>query len=191
METPAAISPRQAEDILGELARTRRTTRRALGTPWFPPVVFGAVTMLSAPVVAVAGTGALMPIWIVACAGGMLAVARHYRRRAAARGVTGRGAPIWRVAVAMAAVGFVAGTGAGMLAGAQAGVLAPIVAIVAGYAVLGRMLRTLVLPLGVAASGGAAFALALSGAAPWAVELTFGAGLVAVGAALRLSERSA
>ncbi len=40
-------SPRQAAERLSEIAGLRRRTRRSLGTPWFPLVCFGALTMLS------------------------------------------------------------------------------------------------------------------------------------------------
>lgn len=129
---PLEASPRQAADALGHVADLRRRTRRSLGEPWFPLVCFGMLTLLSAPVVAVAGTGALAPLWLVAGAAGMLLTRRHYRRRARLRGVAGRGRREWAVAWGMFVGCLTAGVAVGMTSGAAAGVLAPIVVVVSG-----------------------------------------------------------
>lgn len=180
-------SPRQAAESLGDLAQLRRRTRRSLGTPWFPLVCFGALTMLSAPVVAAAGTAALAPLWLVAGVAGMLLTRRHYRRRARRRGVTG-GRRAWTVAVAMFAGCLTAGAVIGMRNGETAGVLAPIVVVVGGYLALGWLRRDPVPSLAVAPGAALAATFALVGLAPWIVELTFGAALVAAGAGLRAAE---
>jgi hypothetical protein len=182
------LSIAEARDRLGEVATLRTRTRRSLGAPWFPPVVFGALTVLSSPFVAAAGTVVLAPFWLVAGTLTMYAVARHYRRRARMRGVTGAGRRVGLVATAMAGACFAGGLAGGMLAGPGAGVLAPIGAVVAGYAVLGRMQHRAAPALGVAAGGAAALALQRAGGSPWGVELVFGAAVLATGAWLRRSE---
>jgi hypothetical protein len=181
---PLDASPRQAAEALAEIAGLRRRTRRSLGMPWFPLVCFGALTMLSAPAVAVAGVGALAPFWAVAGAGGMLLTRRHYRHRSRRRGAAGR-RRAWTVAGAMFAGGFAAGVGAGVAAGETAGVLAPIAVVLAGYAVFGWLQRSLSPALAVAPGAAVAAALALADVSPWVIELTFGAALVAAGVSLR------
>jgi len=59
-----------------------------------------ALTALSAPLVATAGTTALAPLWLLAGGAGMLLTRRDYRRRARNR-LTGRRRRSWAVAVAM------------------------------------------------------------------------------------------
>lgn len=185
---PVHASPRQAAEALGDLARLRRRTRRSLGVPWFPMVCFGALTMFSAPLVALAGTVVLAPLWLVAGAAGMLLTRRHYRRRARQRGVTGRGQRAWVVAWAMFAGCMTAGVAAGTMGGQAAGVLAPIVVVVAGYVALGWLQRDPVPSLAIAPGAVLAAAFAVAGLAPWIVELTFGATMVAAGAGLRAAE---
>lgn len=177
-------SPRQAAETLSEVAWLRRRTRRSLGTPWFPLVCFGALTMLSAPLVAAAGVSVLAPYWVMAGAGGMLLTRRHYQHRGRRRGVAGR-RRAWAVAAAMFASCFAAGIIAGVAAGKAAGVLAPVLVVLAGYALFGWLQRSLALAVAVAPGAALAVALVLAGASPWAVELTFGAALVAAGGGLR------
>ena len=181
---PLDASPRQAAEALDDLARLRQRTRRSLGRPWFPLVCFGALTMFSAPLVAVAGTAALLPLWLAAGGVGMLLTRRHYRRRARERGVMARGRRVWAVAVAMFVGCMTAGVAAGMISGQAAGVLAPIVVVLAGYLVLGWMQRDPAASLALAPGAALAAAFALAGLAPWIVELTFGAALIGAGVSL-------
>ncbi len=181
---PLDASPRQAAEALDDLARLRQRTRRSLGAPWFPLVCFGALTMFSAPLVAVAGTAALLPLWLTAGGVGMLLTRRHYRRRARERGVMARGRRVWAVAVAMFVGCMTAGVAAGMISGQAAGVLAPIVVVLAGYLVLGWMQRDPAASLALAPGAALAAAFALAGLAPWIVELTFGVALIGAGVGL-------
>ncbi len=144
---------------------------------------FGALTMLSAPLVAAAGTAALLPLWIVAGSAGMLLTRRHYQRRADRRGVTGRGRRTWLIAAAMFTGCVAAGVAGGQLG--SPGLLAPMAIVLTGYVVLGWLQRSLVAPLAVAPGVALATVLAGAGQPPWIIELTFGAALVAAGAGLR------
>lgn len=183
------VSARQAVEVLGEVARLRQGTRRSLGVPWFPMVCFGALTILSAPLVAAVGPAVLAPTWLVAGTAGMLLIRRHYRLRARRRGVSGGGPRVWGVALAMFAGCFAAGVVGGTVAGEAAGVLAPIIVVVAGYVALGCLQRNPVPSLAVAPGAGLAVTCVALGLAPWVVELTFGAGLLAAGAGLLAAER--
>ncbi len=185
LSDPLDASPQQAAEILGDIARLRRRTRRALGLPWFPLVCFGGLTMLSAPVVAVAGVSALAPLWLVAGAAGMLATRRHYRNHARQLGLAGRGRRTWTVAVAISVLGMTAGVVGGTAGGAAGGVLAPIAVVVAGYLVLGWLQGNVLPGLAVALAAMVAVVVVLAGRPPWVTELTFGAALVVAGAAAR------
>jgi hypothetical protein len=185
---PTDASPRQAAEALGEIARLRGRARRSLGMPWFPLVCFGALTMLSAPLAAAAGTIALVPLWLVAGTAGMLLTRRYYRRRGERLGVTGRGRRVWAVAGAMCIMCVAGGIVSGTTSGPAAGLLTPVVVVAAGYLALGWLQRNLLTSLAIVPGAVLAAVLILHGAAPWAVELAFGAAMVAAGAVLRAVE---
>jgi hypothetical protein len=187
-DSPAGPSRRQAAEALGEIARLRRRTRRSLGMPWFPLTYFGAVTILSAPLVAAAGTIALIPVWLAGGMAGMLLTRRYYRRRGQRLGVTGRG---WRLGVAAAAMivlALLAGVAGGMAGGQAAGLLAPVVTVVAGYLALGWLQHNLVPSLAIAPAAALAAVLIFCDLAPWVVELAFGAAMATAGVGLRSIE---
>jgi hypothetical protein len=187
---PRAASPREAAGALEEIDRLRRRTRESLGPPWLPLAYFGAVTMLSAPLVAVAGVAVLAPLWVLAGALGLIVMGRAQAHRSRARGLTGRSLGAWSIGVAMLVGCIAAGVAVGRAAGQDGGVLAPIVVVLAGYTGLGWLRRD-ARPVAVLAPGAAlAAGLALDGAAPWLVELTFGAALSAAGLVLRSLARS-
>ena len=182
---PMDASARQAAEELDEIARLRGQTRRSLGVPWFPMVCFGVLTMLIAPLLAGAGTAALVPLWLVAGAAGMLLTRRYYRMRGARHGVTGRGRRAWTVAAVMFPACLIAAVTGGMAGGAAGGVLASIAVVVAGYFALGLLQHDSAAALAVAPGAVLAVALILAGLAPWLAELTFGAAMVTAGAGMR------
>lgn len=182
------LSRREAAEALGEIARLRGRTRKSLGMPWFPLSCFGAVTMLSAPLVAAAGTIALIPVWLAGGAAGMLLTRRYYRRRGQRLGVIGPGWRFGAAAAAMCVLGLAAGLAGGMMGGQAAGLLAPVVTVVAGYLALGWLQHNLIPSLAVAPAGVLAAVLILQHLAPWIVELAFGGAMAAAGVGLRSIE---
>jgi hypothetical protein len=185
---PAGPSSRQAAEALGEIARLRGRTRRSLGMPWFPLTCFGAVTMLSAPLVAAAGTIVLIPVWLAGGTAGMLLTRRYYRRRGQRLGVTGPGWRLGVAAAAMVAAGLVAGVAGGTAGGQAAGLLAPVMVVAAGYLALGWLQHNLVPSLAIVPAAVLAAVLILHHLAPWVVELAFGAAMATAGAGLRAVE---
>lgn len=183
---PASVSPRLAGETLDEVTRLRRHTRRSLDRSWFPLVCFGALTMLSAPLVAAYGVSVLAPLWIVAGAAGMLLTRRHYRLRGPRHGVTGRGRQVWRITIIACPLAIAAGIVGGTIGGATGGVLAPTAFIVLSYVALGWVQRDPLPSLALAPGALLAIAGGAAGMAPWLVELTFGTALVAAGAGIRL-----
>lgn len=181
-------SPRQAAEALEEVARLRRVTRRSLGRPWLPLVLFGSLTMLSGLVILAADTAALPWLWFGAGAGALLVIRRHYRRRARRSGVTGRSRGAWVIGMAIFLGCLAAGFVGGAVAGPSVAVLAPMLVALLGYVILAAVQRDPA-PAGAMAVGVAvAAAAALLGAGPALVEIAFGACVVAAGAGLRLGE---
>ncbi len=182
------LAPVDAAEVLAHVEAVRVRTRAALGTPWFPLLLFGALVVVSAPVVALAGPDALAPLWVLASVGGMLATRRHFRLRARARGATGPARRSWQVSALMAVGCFASALAAGHLGGQSAALAAPVGVCLLGYAVLGVVQRTARTAAWVAVAAVVAVAVLLAGGGPWLFELTFGCGLMGVGAALRVSE---
>jgi len=178
-------SARQAAEALDDVARLRGRTRRSVGVPWFPLVCFGVLTMLSAPLIAGPAVVALVPLWLIAGAAGMLLTRRYYRRRGRLHGVTGRGRRAWTAAAALFPVCLIAGITGGMANGAAGGVLASIAVVVAGYFAMGLLQHNSAAALAVTPGAVLAVALILAGLAPWIAELTFGAAMVVAGISLR------
>jgi hypothetical protein len=190
LSEPGSASPRQAAAVLDELDRLRRTTRRSAGAPWYPLVYFGLVTTISAPVVALAGAASLAPLWVVGGVLGLLLMRRHQERRSRSRGVTGRRFGGWAIGLTMFVGCVAAGVVVGTTAGPDGGVLAPIVVVAVGYLALGWLRRDPLPSLALAPGAGLAAAFALTGLAPWLVELTFGVGMTAAGLGLRRAAAS-
>lgn len=69
--------------------------------------------------------------------------------------------------------------------GREAGVVTSILVVVAAYVALGCWRRRSDDALAIIAAAAPALAVAALSAAPWTVELSFGAGLIAAGAVLR------
>jgi hypothetical protein len=173
----------EAAELLRDITRLRRATRRSLGTPWLPLVYFGALTMLSAALVDRGTPWALLALWVLAGAAGMLLIRRHYARRADRRGLTGR-ARSWRVAWLLCVGTFAAGMCGGVLWGVEGGVAGPMAVVLIGYVVLGvQQRRATVAVAAVPAAAAAALAWAAGRSAPFA-ELAFGAALTLAGALL-------
>lgn len=180
----AARRPSEARAELAELARVRERTREGVGGPWFPPLAFGAATVLAALVLAVAGPTAIGPYWLVAGVVALIAVRHHYLGRARARGVAGR-RRTWVLALALSASALAAGFGGGALAGITAALLAPIGVVTLGYAMLSWWDGRPELIAGAGAGALLAGAVAAGGGPAWLTELTFGLALCATGAWLR------
>jgi hypothetical protein len=181
-------SGREAVETLRDVARLRRATRRSLGTPWFPLVYFGVLTMVSAPLLGDGPAAGLIALWVLAGTLGMALTRRHYRRRAQRRGVAGRRRSWW-VAWAMFAGCFAAGLAGGLLGGLAGGVIGPIAVVSAGYVVMGVQQRRAVVALAALPAAALAALSAAAGGSPQSAELAFGAALALAGAVLLAVER--
>lgn len=103
----------KAIQTVEKLELLKETTRTNLRGAWFPLVLFGLLTLLSAVVLAIWGGPALGPFWSVAGIGGGIVTGAFYRRRELKIGVTDAAAPYLITAAAL----FVAAFGLGMVGG--------------------------------------------------------------------------
>ena len=164
-----------------ELVRTRvRADLAGLASVWFPLVIFGALTLVSAPVAALGGA-ALGLYWLVASPLGLVLVwCRHYAGRSRRLGVARPGGhAIFAVGAGLAVCTFVAG--------ALFAPTGPAYTLAAGYVVMGGFARSRVMvALGVG-TGVVTLALDVGGAGRLGVLLPalIGAALLAAGMASR------
>jgi hypothetical protein len=137
----------QANELIVEVDRVRRQTRARASVMWFPLLLFGALTLVSAVVVARYGGPALGPYWIVAGPTGGIATGIVAWRRGSRVGAVVPSGPYLAVA------GFVL-TGASLLGwagdamGAQVvSAVGPSLVVAIGYLLFARLERSRALTL--------------------------------------------
>jgi len=141
MTNTAASSPQDAVDVLHHVESLRSQTRNLLQAFWFPLVVFGALTLASAPVQWVWPGAAVGVYWAVAGLLGGTAVGLYYRSRELRLGLTTSPTPY-----VLTAVGLL--LGAFLLPAVTTGDLQEVVstfAVAGGYLVFARIDRSRVL----------------------------------------------
>ena len=172
-----------ATQTLREIDDLRRRTRSVLRASWYPMVLFGAITMVSAVPVEIWSDAALGWYWPAASIGGSLLTARHYSRHQLAQGVVTNGLPYM-----LTAAGIIIGAClAGALGHGDVRLVGPWLAVACGYAVFGYLDRSLVFAsFGLAAALWALVVAATDPAHAYTVlALPLGAAGVAVGLASR------
>lgn len=103
---PSATSPREAIDTLRHLEDLSGQTRALLRSFWFPLVLFGVLTLLSAPV-ALVGEGVEVAVyWAVAGTAGGAAVGWYYHHREERLGLSRSGVPYIATGVALLVAAF-------------------------------------------------------------------------------------
>ena len=107
MTNTAASSPQDAADVLHHVVSIRDETRSLLQAFWFPLVVFGALTMISALVQWVWPGGAVGIYWAVAGLLGGTAVGLYYHSRELRLGLGASAAPYIVTAAGLMAGAFV------------------------------------------------------------------------------------
>lgn len=172
--------------MLGEIVRLRAHTRRAWASPWFALLCFGSVTLVAAGALATLGPTGMAAVWGLAGGGALLLTHRFYRRAGRRAGVTGHGRLAMRWSVGAFVVCFLAAAIAGHASGRENAVVVSIVVVLAAYLAFGSWQRRADAPITVTIVALPALGLCALSCAPWIVELTFGAGLIAAGALLRI-----
>jgi nitrate reductase NapE component len=148
-----------AHELVGELARVRDRSRASASMMWFPLLLFGALSLLSAPVVGWFGGAALGMFWLVAGPAGGVATGVVSARRGRRVGAEVPAGPYLAVAVLILAGALVAGWAGDALGEHMISAAGPPLAISAGYLLFARIERSRA--LGWTAGGLAALTVAL------------------------------
>lgn len=193
MNPTAAIPPDEAARTLESVRATRDATHGQLRSYWYPLIVFGTLTMLSAPFFALWDGGGVALFWLVAAPAGSFAVVRHQCTQAL---IMGAGRAVRPYAITGIAL-IVACFGLGAIGGATGELdianFGPPLAVAAAYVAFAWLERSAA--LAALATGLAALTIgfAVSGvdhAAP-ILALTYGASFVVVGLAARAKSQRA
>lgn len=186
------MQTQQAAETLEHAERLRHETRATLSAFSFTFLAFGALSLGSAPVAAVAGGGALAIYWALAAPLGILAGERHSRRRERERGLEGWTIPYLATGALIALGCFAAAVLAGALASETAAVAAPTLVVAAGILILAWLDRSPPVAVFAAALAALAAALAVGGlgaeVTATTLALATGLGLLGAGAAYRRRE---
>jgi hypothetical protein len=161
-----------AHDTIQEVGRVQRRTRASLDGLWFPLVLFGVLTILSAGVVAVLDEAALALYWLVAGIGGGAACAWHAWRQEQSTGVGRSGTP-YAVTAGLLIVGAL---GMGALGSGDLQIAGPPLAISLAYLVFAYLERSVALAVTAIALGVLAVTLTLSDVAQPTLWLAVGYG---------------
>jgi hypothetical protein len=167
-----------ARELIGNVERVRRRSRARSSTMWFPLLVFGAASLVSAGVVLLYGGDALGPYWSVAGPVGGVATAVHAMRRGRSVGVETRWGPYVAVGVMVLAGTLVLGAGGAMTGRPMVSAVGPPLVVSAGYLAFARLERSRLLGWLAIALAALAVLLPLAGAE---AELTAAALAVAYG----------
>jgi hypothetical protein len=107
MSNAHASTPQDARDVLRQVESVERQTRSVLHAFWFPLIVFGILTLLSAPVQWAWSGATVAAFWAVAGPLGGAAVGWYYRSRELRLGLSVSATPYVITAVGLLAGSFV------------------------------------------------------------------------------------
>lgn len=110
--TGRELRPDEAVEVLRGTEEVRRQTRAILRSAWFPPLVFGVLTLLSMSL-AWNSQGVRLLYWLVAGPAGLVVVYLHFRRRRTQIGVEGPARSETVAAIVVFAVALLAAAGLG------------------------------------------------------------------------------
>ncbi len=160
------MQQQDAVDLLDQVARVRRRTRRTLGALWFPLVLFGSLTLLSGLVSWRVGAEALGAYWLVAAPVGSVATSLFYRRRERRVGLEMPTRPAL-LAVAVIVLGaFGSGALGGALGAETLSAVGPPLFVSAGYLLFAQIEGSPLLGGVAAALAVTALGVAVAGTAP-------------------------
>jgi hypothetical protein len=187
MQPSTTIPPDEAARTLAGVRAARDATRGRLSAFWYPLIVFGALTMLSAPTFAIWDGAGVALFWLVAAPLGTFLTIRHQRAEMLATGAVRVERPYIVTGCALIAACFILGGVGGATGQEDIANFGPPLAISTAYlmfAWLERNVRLAVLAVALAAL--AIFALAADAGHPaQSLALGYGGSFVLLG----LSER--
>lgn len=183
MQQTAAIPPDEAARTLESVRHTRAVTRGQLRSYWFALIVFGALTMLSAPFFSISDGAGVALFWLVAAPAGTFAVARHQCAQTLAAGAHRPARPYMITAATLIAACFALGVTGGATDEQDLANFGPPLAVAVAYLVFAWLERSIA--LAVLATGLAALTIALAAAdvehAAQILALTYGASFLTLG----------
>jgi hypothetical protein len=135
-------SQAQVADTLMELKELRQRTRSRLDDYWFPLVVFGALSIASAPFSWLLDGAAMGLFWLVAAPAGSVAVSVHCRRRELSLGLGADARPYLLTASGIFVVAMAAVTLGGAFDREMLAAVGPPLAVSAGYLIFGHLVRS-------------------------------------------------
>lgn len=137
-------------ETLRDIESIRIRTQQQLNHFWFPLMLFGALSIVSAVVGAAYGGPAVGMFWLVAGPLGGAATGLYYHKRESRLGVETNPVP-WIATAAGIMVGcFATGFGGGALDMPALSTLGPLLSIAAGYLIFGRLARSMAISLSAA-----------------------------------------
>lgn len=185
--TPSALSPDEAARTLDSVRSTRAETKGQLRSYWYPLIVFGVLTMLSAPFFALWDGSGVALFWLVAAPLGSFAVVRHQQTQALTVGAGRAVRPYAITGIALIVACFGLGAIGGATGELDIANFGPPLAVATAYVVFAWLERSLAL-----AALATALAAITIGFAAFGVEhaapilaLIYGASFVALGLAAR------
>ena len=179
----------EARDLLDEIERRRRRTRADLGGLWFPLVLFGGITLVSAVVAWGFGPERLGLFWLVTGPAAAVVTSMYYWRHELRVGVESHATPYVMTGAGILAGCFFLGWLGDALGAHTLSSVGPALVVSAGYVVFARLQRAV--GLAVVALGLAVVAAALPatgvepGRAAVILALAYGSVFVATGLAYR------
>lgn len=189
------MQPKEAAESLVAVDRIRRQAREAQRTMWFPLVLFGALSLISAGVVVLFGGPALGVYWPIAGLLGGVMTARYYHVRDIKIGLEGRIAPYIAISGFIYIGALLTGGLGGALGNDMLAAVGPAVVLAAGYGMFAWLERTTMLAAIAGSLGLLAVGLWLSDVNPERatviLAVSSGCVLLSSGLAFRVNERTA
>lgn len=177
------MRPDEAQETLRTVQETRRQTRKVLSESWFPLILFGLLSLVSAPLIAVFGGEVLGIYWPICGVLGGVATALHYRNRQSVIGLEDNAVGYVLTAAGIIIGAFVVGWVAGTNGNEMLAAVGPMVVVAIGYGIFAWLDRSISLGLAAASLLIVAATVAALDLAPdtVAVVLAITFGLVTVG----------
>lgn len=169
-----AIDPSDASAVLAHLRQVQRRASSRLPGMWFPLLLFGALSLLSIPVVVWLGLGWYNLFWGVAGPTGGLLTALFYALAGRRIGLEVPAVPYLVALVVIVAGAAVAGAVGGIIDEPRLSVAGPPLAVAAGLLLIARQTRSVALVWLAGIVGAVDIGLLAASSAPTLIAVTVG-----------------
>lgn len=191
MRPAASVSPDEASQKLKSVRDARTASRGRLRSYSYPLIVFGALTMLSAPFFSIWEGAGVALFWLVAAPAGAFVVAREQRTREITVGAGRSARPYAITAAALVLACFALGTIGGVTDQVDVSRFGPPLAVSIAYLVFAWLERSAALAALATLVAVLTFVLAITGIdhAAQILALTYGASFLTLGVIARSGTR--